>query len=66
MMVSGCSENYIQVKPPAEYLQPTPYPENPPTTYGEAILAIPFWRDALDAANADKAAIVEFYKRLGK
>lgn len=66
MMVSGCSENYIQVKPPTEYLQPTPYPEGVPTTYGETLLAIPEWRDALDAANADKKAVLEFYMRLGK
>lgn len=61
--LSGCSKNYTVVSPPTEYTQKTLYPEKRPATYGECITeAIPDWKAALDSANADKKAIVNFYE----
>ncbi|AKJ26690.1 putative o-spanin [Citrobacter phage CVT22] len=61
--LSGCSTNYTTVSPPSEYTQKTLYPTQRPATYGECItVAIPDWKAALDSANADKQAIVDFYE----
>lgn len=54
--LSGCSTNYTVSKVPDRYLEPTPYPEDVPTTFGEAVKALADWKAALDSANADKAA----------
>lgn len=63
--LSGCSENYITASPPSEYLERTDYPEGVPNSYGECVTeAIPDWKAALDAANADKKAIKQYYEEL--
>lgn len=63
--LSGCSKTYITASPPSEYLEKTDYPTNRPATYGECITeAIPDWKAALDAANADKKSIKQYYEEL--
>lgn len=65
MMLSGCSKNYTVVKVPDRYLQATPYPTEIPTTFGECVtVAIPDWKAALDAANADKASARTYQKEV--
>lgn len=65
MMLSGCSTNYTVVSIPDKYLQETAYPTNPPTTFGECVSeAIPSWKAALDAANADKEAARTYKKEV--
>lgn len=66
MMLSGCSKVYTVVKVPDRYLQPTPYPENVPETYGEAVEALSDWKAALDSANADKAAAKKYQEEVSK
>lgn len=63
--LSGCSKNSITASPPSEYLERTDYPTNVPATYGECVTeSIPDWKAALDAANADKKAIKQYYEEL--
>lgn len=63
MMLNGCSKSYTVVSVPDKYLQETPYPEDIPQTFGECVSeAIPDWKAALDAANADKAAARTYKK----
>lgn len=64
MTLSGCSKSYT-VDVPDEYIQDTPYPSTPPTTFGECVReAIPDWKAALDSANADKKAIRDYKKEM--
>ena len=62
--LSGCSTNYTVSKVPDRYLEPTPYPENVPTTFGEAVKALADWKAALDSANADKAAARKYQEEM--
>ena len=62
--LSGCSTNYTVSKVPDRYLEPTPYPENVPTTFGEAVKALADWKEALDSANADKAAARKYQEEM--
>lgn len=63
--LSGCSTNYTVSKVPDRYLDPTPYPENVPTTFGQCVKeAIPDWKAALDSANADKAAARKYQEEM--
>lgn len=67
MMLSGCSKNYTVVKVPDRYLATTPYPTQVPETFGECVtVAIPDWKAALDAANADKAAAKKYQEEVSK
>ncbi len=54
------------VKVPDRYLQPTPYPEQVPETYGDAVKALSDWKAALDSANADKAAARKYQEEVAK
>lgn len=62
--LSGCSTNYTVSKVPDRYLEPTPYPEDVPTTFGEAVKALADWKAALDSANADKAAARKYQEEM--
>lgn len=55
------------VKVPDRYLEQTPYPTKVPETFGECVSgAIPDWKAALDAANADKAAARKYQEEVSK
>lgn len=63
MTLSGCSTNST-VKVPSRYLEPTPYPEIVPKTFGEAVKGLADWKAALDSANADKAAAMKYIEEM--
>lgn len=62
ILLSACSTNYTLIKAPDKYLQPTTKPTDKPTTFGEAVEAIPEWDAKLGECNADKEAIKAYYK----
>lgn len=65
MMLGGCSTTYTVVSIPDKYLQDTTYPTKVPATFGECVSeAIPAWKAALDAANADKEAARTYKKEV--
>lgn len=65
MVLSGCSKNYTTVSVPDRYLVDTPYPTVVPDTFGQCVTeAIPDWKAALDAANADKKAARNYKKEM--
>ena len=51
-------------KVPDRYLEHTPYPEDVPTTFGEAVKSLADWKAALDSANADKAAARKYQEEM--
>ena len=60
MMLSACSPKYTVINVPDRYLKETAGPTDVPQTFGQAVQAIPEWKNALGQCNADKEAIVKY------